>query len=91
MADSNEEYYRLYLSYNTTGFISSLSIILMLITGLPFTHRLFMWMLTVVVWVAITSMALTYRTAMTFLTPDSAEAAVTNIIVVGVAVWCGVV
>ncbi|KAL6344601.1 hypothetical protein AAG906_002506 [Vitis piasezkii] len=68
----------------------SLSIILMLITGLPFTHRLFMWMLTVVVWVAITSMALTYRTAMAFLTPGSAEAAVTNIIVVGVAVWCGV-
>ena len=87
---SSEETYRLYLSYNTTGFIAALSIILMLATGLPFKHRLFLWVLTVVMWVAITCMALTYRTAMTFLTPDSAKAVVTEIISAGVAVWCGV-
>ena len=84
---SSEETYRLYLSYNTTGFIAALSIFLMLATGLPFKHRLFLWVLTVVMWVAITCMALTYRTAMTFLTPDSAKAVVTEIISAGVAVW----
>ncbi|KAH7574426.1 hypothetical protein JRO89_XS03G0294600 [Xanthoceras sorbifolium] len=50
--------YSRYLAYNTSSFIASLSIILLLITGLPFKRKFFMWILIVIVWVAITTMAL---------------------------------
>lgn len=52
--------------YNTTGFLASLSIILLLISGLPINSRLFMWILMVIMWVAITAMAMTYAVSIDF-------------------------
>ncbi|KAI9191088.1 hypothetical protein LWI28_003472 [Acer negundo] len=72
--------YSQYLAYNTASFISSLSIILLLITGLPFTWRFFMWILIVIVWAAITTMALTYRVSIIVFTPREDERTVTRVI-----------
>ncbi|WRX35099.1 PGG domain - like 10 [Theobroma cacao] len=90
IADKNQSYYSQYLSYNTTSFIASLSIILLLITGLPFKRRLFMWILTVIVWIAITSMALTYRISLLVFTPRAQELNVTQVLEYAVRVWSGV-
>ncbi|KAK6248920.1 hypothetical protein QUC31_020485 [Theobroma cacao] len=90
IADKNQSYYSQYLSYNTTSFIASLSIILLLITGLPFKRRLFMWILTVIVWIAITSMALTYRISLLVFTPKAQELNVTQVLDYAVRVWSGV-
>ncbi|KAB2077312.1 hypothetical protein ES319_A06G092500v1 [Gossypium barbadense] len=55
IADTNQSYYSQYLAANTISFMASMSIILLLITGLPFKRRLFMWILTVIVWICCDS------------------------------------
>ncbi|KAJ4717506.1 putative Ankyrin repeat family protein [Melia azedarach] len=49
--------------YNTTGFLASMSIILLHISGLPLNHRILMWILSVILWVAICTMVLAYMAA----------------------------
>lgn len=49
-----------FLSYNTTGFLASLTVILLLIGGLPLRSKFILWILTVIIWVAIASMLLAY-------------------------------
>ncbi|KAH7574428.1 hypothetical protein JRO89_XS03G0294800 [Xanthoceras sorbifolium] len=60
IADYDPFGYDQILAYNTTGFVASLSIILLLISGLPIRRGIFMWILMVIMWIAITAMALTY-------------------------------
>ncbi|KAB1227093.1 hypothetical protein CJ030_MR1G028214 [Morella rubra] len=60
MAEKHQQAYSQYLAYNTIGFVASLSIILLLVT-----RRLFMWILTVIVWVAYT-----YSIAILVFTPE---------------------
>ncbi|KAJ0030331.1 hypothetical protein Pint_13709 [Pistacia integerrima] len=46
---------------NTIGFVASLSIILLLISGIPFIRsKFFMWILIVIMWVAVTTTAISY-------------------------------
>ncbi|KAK0570700.1 hypothetical protein LWI29_005214 [Acer saccharum] len=71
--DTHRVIYIFFLAYNTTGFVSSISIILLLISGLPIRRKCFVWILMVVMWVAVTAMAFTYLTSITMLT-DSREA-----------------
>ncbi|KAJ4717499.1 Ankyrin repeat family protein [Melia azedarach] len=52
-----------FYTYNTIGFLASMSIILLLISGLPLNHRIWMWILSAILWVAISSMVLTYMAA----------------------------
>lgn len=87
MASKYPTYYSYYLSFNTTGFIASLSIILLLITGLPFKRRFFMWLLTVIMGVAITSMALTYSESIFIFTPKNQESTVKKVIKYGIVAW----
>ncbi|MCL7034652.1 hypothetical protein MKW94_012821 [Papaver nudicaule] len=65
LADNAPRIYLLYMISNTTGFLASLSIILLLISGLPLKRRFFVWLLTVIMWIAITSTASTYIISMT--------------------------
>lgn len=89
MAHKQPDNYAYYVSTNTIGFVTSLSIILLLVTGLPFKRRLFMWVLAVIVWVTITSMALTFRTYMLNFTPQEQMRVTSRVISHGVASWCG--
>ncbi|KAJ4717503.1 Ankyrin repeat family protein, partial [Melia azedarach] len=52
-----------FYTYNTTGFLASMSIILLHISGLPLNHRILMWILSVILWVAICTMVLAYMAA----------------------------
>ncbi|KAL9451668.1 hypothetical protein AB3S75_013272 [Citrus x aurantiifolia] len=80
--------YKYYISYypflvlNTTGFLASLSIILLLISGLPLNSRLFMWILMVTMWVAITAMAMTYAVSIDYLTDPVISYSSTSTIVI---------
>ncbi|PPD66183.1 hypothetical protein GOBAR_DD36939 [Gossypium barbadense] len=90
IADTNQSYYTQYLAANTTSFMASMSIILLLVTGLPFQRRFFMWILTVIVWIAITSMAITYRISLLFITPKSQELDVTQVLDYALRAWLAV-
>ncbi|KAG8391448.1 hypothetical protein BUALT_Bualt01G0188900 [Buddleja alternifolia] len=72
---------------NTTSFIASLSIILLLMSGLPLKNRVFMWMLMVITWIAITAIALTYSVAVLLLTPSTHEKSINVVIGFTVFIW----
>ncbi|KAK6927246.1 Ankyrin repeat [Dillenia turbinata] len=89
MAYEYPEAYSFFLICNTIGLISSLSIILLLISGLPIRRRFFVLVLMVIMWVAITSMALTYVVAVLALASDKVAKSViivTESVIVG---WAG--
>ncbi|KAH6804717.1 hypothetical protein C2S51_032964 [Perilla frutescens var. frutescens] len=62
------EYSLFYIS-NTIAFVASLSIILLLISGLPLRRKIFMWILMVITWIAITAIAYCYAIAIDAVTP----------------------
>ncbi|MCD9643231.1 hypothetical protein HAX54_030491 [Datura stramonium] len=69
MAYSHPKSYRYFIRVNTTAFVASLSTILLLISGLPFRKKLFTWALMVIMWLAVTSVALTYGISIYIVTP----------------------
>ncbi|KAL3844495.1 hypothetical protein ACJIZ3_001898 [Penstemon smallii] len=84
------KYYERFYITNTTSFIASLSIILLLMSGLPIRSRVFMWILMVVVWIAITTIALTYAYSVSALAPVSSPyVPVNNAINRTMMVWGG--
>ncbi|OWM63346.1 ankyrin repeat-containing protein BDA1-like [Punica granatum] len=86
-----DSYYGVYLTFlvcNTISFIASLSIILLLISGLPMRRRLFVGVLMVIMWIVITSMALTYAISVIFLTPRGRDWSYW-VIWVGILAWMG--
>ncbi|CAN4116250.1 unnamed protein product [Withania somnifera] len=89
MAYNHARSYRYFLRANTIAFVSSLSTILLLISGLPFKRRLFMWGLMVIMWLTVTSIALTYGISIYILTPKKDREPLGQIIEIGITVWCG--
>ncbi|KAK4854576.1 hypothetical protein QYF36_026147 [Acer negundo] len=55
------------VAVNPPGFLASLSIILLLISGLPIGRKFFMWILMVIMWIAISAMSFTYALAISSL------------------------
>ncbi|KAJ4708969.1 Ankyrin repeat family protein [Melia azedarach] len=88
-ADNFPDSYRRFLIYNTTGFVASLSIILLLVSGLPFRRRIFMWILMVIMWVAITAIAWTYVISLGVFAPDAELEALISVIGFAFLVWMG--
>ncbi|XP_047314587.1 ankyrin repeat-containing protein ITN1-like [Impatiens glandulifera] len=68
LKDKNRDGYMIFLISNTIGFTSSLSVIFMLISGLPFRNKLMMWLLMMILWVSITATGFTYMVALFFYT-----------------------
>lgn len=61
LADIELYTYSVFFLNNTIGFVASLSIILLLVSGLPFIkRRFFIWILMVITWMAISAMAAAY-------------------------------
>ncbi|KAK8602131.1 hypothetical protein V6N13_058215 [Hibiscus sabdariffa] len=89
LADNYSDVYTVFLIGNTTGFLASLSIILLLISGLPLRRRFFMWVLMVIMWVAITAMALAYLACIIALTPDHSYSSVITILATAMCIWIG--
>ncbi|XP_074282676.1 uncharacterized protein LOC141607216 [Silene latifolia] len=66
MADVVKDGYDKLLIFNTAGLISSLSVILLLISGLPF-RRLFVAILMITMWIAVTATTLSYIVSVNYL------------------------
>ncbi|KAJ9538145.1 hypothetical protein OSB04_030878 [Centaurea solstitialis] len=90
MAYNHQTLHHIFLVSNTLGFVSTLSIILLLISGLPFLrHRVFVWILMVIMWIATASMTITYYVSITVLTPKP-EAETFRLVANGILiVWIG--
>ncbi|KAK3016832.1 hypothetical protein RJ639_006371 [Escallonia herrerae] len=71
MAANYPEVYQTFWSYNTSSFVAALSVVLLLVSGLPLKRRIFAWLLMAIMWVAMTFMALTYLISMTAVTPGN--------------------
>ncbi|KAH9603879.1 hypothetical protein KSS87_013567 [Heliosperma pusillum] len=74
------------LLVNTIGLVSSLSVILLLISGLP-CKRLFVGMLMVIMWIAVTATAMSYAIAVTFIVSAEADRPISEAILIAVVVW----
>ncbi|CAA2963595.1 ankyrin repeat-containing BDA1-like [Olea europaea subsp. europaea] len=79
--------YKIFLIANTTGLIASLSIILLLMSGLPLRRRIFMWILMVITWIAITAVALTYFLSIIALSPEKEEHSIFILIGFSSFIW----
>ncbi|KAF8406848.1 hypothetical protein HHK36_005969 [Tetracentron sinense] len=65
--------YGQFMIFNTVAFLASLSIILLLVSGLPLKRRRWMWIQMVIMWIAITAQALTYFISLIHMTPNHVE------------------
>nr|XP_048329792.1 ankyrin repeat-containing protein ITN1-like isoform X2 [Ziziphus jujuba var. spinosa] len=61
--------YRSLVYYNAWAFLTSLSVILLLISGIPLEYKFCMWLLTVAMCLTLTFLTLTFREAVWLLTP----------------------
>ncbi|XP_010047519.2 ankyrin repeat-containing protein At5g02620 [Eucalyptus grandis] len=73
MAHNQRKEYGLFFIFNTLAFLSSLSIILLLVSGLPIKRRRWMWVQMVTMWIAMTAQVITYFIALRHMTLDKSE------------------
>ncbi|XP_061360230.1 uncharacterized protein LOC133304235 [Gastrolobium bilobum] len=66
-----EQYVR-FLASNTICFVASLSVCLLLVSGLPLSHRFPTWLLLIGMCITVTSLALTYLYGIILVTPTIA-------------------
>ncbi|KAG6409536.1 hypothetical protein SASPL_127576 [Salvia splendens] len=90
MAYKSARAFKSFMRTNTVAFVTSLSTILLLISGLPFKRPLFMWILMVIMWVTVTMTAATYAISITVVTPRKDRGSLSKVIGISLAVWCGV-
>nr|GMD46412.1 ankyrin repeat-containing protein At3g12360-like [Ipomoea batatas] len=88
MAYNHAKAYRYFIRTNTTAFVASLSTILLLISGLPFRRPLFLWGLMVIMWLTVTTIALSYGISIFIITPKQYREQLGNVIQISVMVWC---
>ncbi|KAH7837602.1 hypothetical protein Vadar_015700 [Vaccinium darrowii] len=82
-----QDSYPYFLKFNTVGFVASMSMILFLISGLKLKNKLTMWILIVGVWLAITSMTITYEYSNVVVTPEKDRRSLSHTIKVAIIVW----
>ncbi|KAL0407667.1 UNVERIFIED_CONTAM: hypothetical protein Sradi_1701100 [Sesamum radiatum] len=87
MAYNHPKVFKILLNSNTVAFVSSLSTILLLISGLPFRRRFFMWGLMAIMWLAVTSIAVSYAAAIVVVTPRKYKESLGHVIWTGITVW----
>ena len=77
MAHNYPEGYRLFMTCNAVSFVASLSIVFLVVSGVPFVKRgILMWLLMIIMWITLTFMALTYMFSILAIAPtnDDTEA-----------------
>ncbi len=73
MAYTDHIEYGQFLIFNTIAFLASLSIILLLVSGLPIKRRRWMWIQMVILWIAITAQVVTYFIALRHMSPNNSK------------------
>ncbi|KAI5320142.1 hypothetical protein L3X38_039850 [Prunus dulcis] len=73
MAYNQPKGYGLFMIFNTIAFLTSLSIILLLVSGLPIKRRRWVWIQMVIMWVAISTLVITYFISLRHMSPDDSN------------------
>ncbi|KAL3745637.1 hypothetical protein ACJRO7_014713 [Eucalyptus globulus] len=90
MAENYPTSYKIFITCNTISFVASLSIILVLISGLPLKRlRITTWIVMLTMWVAVTFMAVTYAISILVFTPLTEFQNTEKIIGYAVLAWGG--
>lgn len=89
MVHTNSFRYGQFMIFNTIAFLASLSIILLLISGLPMKHGRWMWIQMVIMWIAITAQVLTYFISLKHTSPESAnvQSMLSDVTEISVLTW----
>ncbi|GFY80532.1 hypothetical protein Acr_01g0003410 [Actinidia rufa] len=89
LADRWPVLYKWFCVSNTVSFIASLSIIFLLVSGLPTKKRVVLWILTTAMWVTITSTTLAYVYSVEVISPM--DKSMITVLVSSVYTWMGVI
>ncbi|GMJ07317.1 hypothetical protein like AT4G10720 [Hibiscus trionum] len=89
MAYNQSIEYGQFMIFNTLAFLASLSIILLLVSGLPMKKRRWMWVQMIIMWIAITAQVLTYFISLRHMSPDSASGMLHDVTQISVLAWLG--
>ncbi|XP_039170112.1 ankyrin repeat-containing protein ITN1 [Eucalyptus grandis] len=90
MADRYPSRYKSFVICNTVSFIASLSIIMLLVSGLPLRQRrITTWIAMLTTWIAITFMAATYAISFSVFTPPKELETFVDAIGWAVLAWLG--
>ncbi|KAL1562070.1 hypothetical protein AAHA92_04689 [Salvia divinorum] len=76
-----------FYTVTTASFIASLSIILLLMSGLPLNNRVVVWLLMIITWVAISGLAFSYTVSVLMQTPPSKEKYIYAMFAITVFAW----
>lgn len=63
-------YFHPYMKYNTIAFISSLTVVLILVSGFPIKHKAVMWMLPIAMGITLTFLTPTHINGLYLVNPD---------------------
>ncbi|XP_021813148.1 ankyrin repeat-containing protein At5g02620-like [Prunus avium] len=69
LGDVFKDYFLGFIKFNTISFLGSLSVTLLLVSGIPLHHRISMWLLSMAMCVTLTFMALTYLQVLLMVVP----------------------
>ena len=83
--------YGLFMIFNTIAFLASLSIILLLVSGLPIKRRRWLWLQMVTMWIAISALTSTYFLGLIHMTPDHVKGTLYQVMKVSVLVWLALI
>ncbi|KAK2994975.1 hypothetical protein RJ640_021531 [Escallonia rubra] len=70
--------YVIFCFFNTSSFVAALSVVFLVVSGIPQKRRIFAWLLMAVMWVAITFMTAAYLVSMIVVTPWKSGSIVKN-------------
>ncbi|KAG8375716.1 hypothetical protein BUALT_Bualt10G0129400 [Buddleja alternifolia] len=90
MASNHPKAYKNFIRSNTIAFVSSVTTILLLISGLPFRRRLFMWILMIIMWLTVTSLSAAYAISIVVVTPKNEAKSLIHLLKIGLGVWFAV-
>lgn len=87
LAYKHPKEYGIFMICNTVAFLSSLSIILILVSGLPMNRRRWMWVQMVIMWIAITGLEATYFITLIRMSPSDVGVMLREVTQKSVLAW----
>ena len=76
-----------FMLLNAVAFLASLSIILLLVSGLPLNRRKWMWLQMVIMWVAISTQVATYFVTLRHISPRDMAGTLREVTEISVLTW----
>ncbi|KAM1525932.1 hypothetical protein ACFX10_010332 [Malus domestica] len=82
-----DNYFPVFITYNTISFLASLSVTLLLVSGFPLYNRFCTWLLSMSMCVTLTFLAQTYLISLFMIVPGTPTNTTLNLYVISVLTW----